>query len=827
MVNGCVYYRGKVSRAVVEAGLNGMTYGQYIHLLNNGTVTQIDRLQSLAPEIHVHHRDRNGLNNKPENLEPIHFSFHNHEHAIENLDKLSFIAVPDRIVSIEAVGKRECYDLVCQYPYNNYVANGFVVHNSGGKSTLAINTMVMAQHLCWRCFKITPLCECSADPLLMRSLWLDVEGCIASGQEMFNPVSGFLGSIEDWMSEQDERVVSCVDKYRLDLTRPLQRVDSGEMETLEVRTQTTTIRGTYDHPVLVFRDREAVWVHLGEVKVGDSVARPWRVSSVGVPGLMTPDDAELLGLLLGDGAVTSANFTFTNKDPEVWRRLERLLLQRGYFANRFDDRHARLVMLGKKGRKFAKGELSPLKQWLSEIGVYGRTAGSKRIPGSLMEAELPVVTALLRGLWMTDGGVNPARATASFCSSSKVLAYQVRWLLARIGILGRVHPYPARSVGQNGWWAVTVDGKINLQSFQGQVKLYSYKGEAAEFRSQRTRGQVHYPAEMLLPGYCNRLHHERSRWLNDSGLWWDRVTQVMHDGEVRRCFDATVPIGNSWVVQDVVVHNTYDRDWAGKIGADPDRYLLALAEDGEQYIDIAQTALKAEDCGLVVFDSLAALSPAAEMEAAASDKFMAIQAQMIGRAVRNIKQQLIRERKKGHPCCVLFVNQLRVKIGQMFGDPETMSGGYGMKHEFSLLLRCAKRTLKKDGPDKKYIDDHRKKNMADRFAFSIRKAKIQTIAGLGEYVRVSEDIPELGLTKGQVDDFSTLMTYAKTYGIVRKEGNEWRYFGYKAKNLDGIKEVWQKNLSEKMKTQREIIDRAKERLAGSPEVEEPGTPEEE
>lgn len=274
------------------------------------------------------------------------------------------------------------------------------------------------------------------------------------------------------------------------------------------------------------------------------------------------------------------------------------------------------------------------------------------------------------------------------------------------------------------------------------------------------------------------------------------------------------------------VEGTFDRDWAASIGADPDRYLLTLADYGEQYIDIAQAVLKADDCGLVVFDSLAALSPVAEMEAAAESQFMARQAAMIGRAVRNIKQQLIRERKRDHPCLVLFINQMRVKLGQMFGDPETMSGGWGMKHEFSLLLRSAKRTLKKDGPDKKYVDEGRKKNMADRFAFSIRKAKVATLVGLGEYVRMTEDIPDLNLDKGQVDDFTTLMTYAKSYGVVEKDGSKWRYFGYKADGLDQIKQVWQQNLGEKMRTQGAIISRAKARLCGDTEAEETNTPEE-
>ena len=261
------------------------------------------------------------------------------------------------------------------------------------------------------------------------------------------------------------------------------------------------------------------------------------------------------------------------------------------------------------------------------------------------------------------------------------------------------------------------------------------------------------------------------------------------------------------------VEGALDRDWVEAIGASPDSYVQALADYGEQYVNLCVAALQADDCGLVVGDALAALTPAAEMEAAAEDDFMALQPRMIGRAVRVMKQHLIRERKKEHPCTIIFVNQMRYKIGQIFGDKEAMTGGEAMKHEFSLLLRCGKRTFSKADKEK-YVTDSSKHELASRHSFSIRKAKVLTLAGVGEYVRIKENIPELGLAKGAVDDLGVLMTYARDAGIVvQGKSKKWLYFDHTAKRLDDIKRLWQAKPDERFRTSDEIIRRVKAQLA--------------
>jgi recombination protein RecA len=284
-----------------------------------------------------------------------------------------------------------------------------------------------------------------------------------------------------------------------------------------------------------------------------------------------------------------------------------------------------------------------------------------------------------------------------------------------------------------------------------------------------------------------------------------------------RCFDlksvckcSTKPLGLKTFWADV--EGTVDQLWMQSIGASPESYYLSLADYGEMYVNLCESALRADDCGLVVLDSLAALAPSAEFDAPSEDQFMGVQARMIGRAVRELKQRLIRERKREHPCTVLFTNQLRTKLGVMFGDPSSMPGGHGMKHEFSLLLRMTKKALN-DADKKKFRDSDREKDSASRHAFSIKKEKVLTLAGSGEFVRLVEPVKELGLDKGRVDDYGTVMHYAKMHEIVKKDGPKWRFLNRTAKRLHDIEKYWKKYPDEYHAVQQAIIRKAKDNLS--------------
>jgi len=127
------YKRLKRSRAVVEAKMNGMVLTDYVELLNSGDIAG---LQFLSSDQHVHHIDEDTMNDEPDNLEVKTPSEHGVLHATERHNNLRFVIVPDVIASITCVGERDTYDISMRVPFNNFVANNFVVHNSHGKSVL-------------------------------------------------------------------------------------------------------------------------------------------------------------------------------------------------------------------------------------------------------------------------------------------------------------------------------------------------------------------------------------------------------------------------------------------------------------------------------------------------------------------------------------------------------------------------------------------------------------------------------------------------------------------------------------------------------------------
>ena len=281
--------------------------------------------------------------------------------------------------------------------------------------------------------------------------------------------------------------------------------------------------------------------------------------------------------------------------------------------------------------------------------------------------------------------------------------------------------------------------------------------------------------------------------------------RCFHPQKFCTCSESALNMGVMWAD----VEGTFDRLWADGVGLKPEDYYYALADYGEQYINICDAALQSDDCGLLVLDSLAALIPESEFEADAEDQFIGVQARLIGRAVRKLKQRMIRERKNEHPCAVLFTNQMRTKIGQMFGNPETMPGGHAMKHEFSLLLRMSQIALNKSSTDKKYIPSGKDaKPVAGRFAFQIKKHKIQIVATGGQYIRMTETTDEH--PAGLIVDDNVILKYAKQHEIVIKNGSKWQWFEKPTDKVENIRNMLMRVPDAYMLTMQSIVESAKQ-----------------
>lgn len=185
-VNGYYYFREKVHRLVYEAFMNNISYEEYKLMLNSSS--SLPPNWNTIPEgFDVHHIDENTLNNSIENLELIDMRQHARTHALDRHDNLRFIVVPDEVVSIESVGMKETYDIKCGFPYNNFIAQGIVVHNSG-KSTICIEATADCQRKGGTALYIDG--EHAMDRFYFESLGVDLSKLLiaqpSTGEEGFN-----------------------------------------------------------------------------------------------------------------------------------------------------------------------------------------------------------------------------------------------------------------------------------------------------------------------------------------------------------------------------------------------------------------------------------------------------------------------------------------------------------------------------------------------------------------------------------------------------------------------------------------------------------------
>jgi len=191
-VNGCLYFRGRESRATYEAHLNNMTFEEYRNFLNTESKEKIDTLKFLDCNIHIHHKDENFKNNSIDNLELIDPKSHGVLHATERHNNLRFIVTESTITNIEFVGNKNTYDIKCAPPYNNYVANNFVVHNCG-KSTLTLITIAECQRNNKVCAYLD--IEQAFDPTYAQKLGVDTDNLLISQPENMEDTFDILHSL--------------------------------------------------------------------------------------------------------------------------------------------------------------------------------------------------------------------------------------------------------------------------------------------------------------------------------------------------------------------------------------------------------------------------------------------------------------------------------------------------------------------------------------------------------------------------------------------------------------------------------------------------------
>ena len=228
-----------------------------------------------------------------------------------------------------------------------------------------------------------------------------------------------------------------------------------------------------------------------------------------------------------------------------------------------------------------------------------------------------------------------------------------------------------------------------------------------------------------------------------------------------------------------------DRSYAKALGVNLDTLLISQPDNGEQALEIADNLIRSGAIDIIVIDSVAALTPKAEIEGEMGDNKVGLQARLMSQALRKLTANI----SKTNTCCI-FINQLREKIGVMFGNPETTTGGNALKFYASVRIDVRRTTQLKDG-EEALGNRTRVKVVKNKMAPPFKKAEFDIVYGEG--ISRAGEIVDLGVE----------------YGIISKSGS---WFSYGDQKLAQGREATKQLIKDNVELAEEIEGKLREAL---------------
>lgn len=255
----------------------------------------------------------------------------------------------------------------------------------------------------------------------------------------------------------------------------------------------------------------------------------------------------------------------------------------------------------------------------------------------------------------------------------------------------------------------------------------------------------------------------------------------------------------------VDIEGTFDPVWFEALGGDLGSLYLSQPQFSEQAVDIVEAVIRTGDVDIIVVDSIAMMSPAEEVEKSAEDLIVGTHAKLINRMMRSIQAAFnsLGSQNKRKPC-VILINQLREKVGIMFGNPTVMPGGKGQKFANSIMVSFSAR-----GSERLYEtigNKEDRKPVGTTLRFVVDKNKTFPPHRRGQFTLYTDDSEEYGVIKGEVDNEIQIVRYGVRFGLITKSGSWFTYKNVKEQGEGAMGRAILENTSLREGLENALID---------------------
>ncbi len=507
---------------------------------------------------------------------------------------------------------------------------------------------------------------------------------------------------------------------------------NGRQPVLRIRLASgREVKATGNHPLRVVERGLVVWRRAGELRRGDTVVSALFGAAEAAEGDGTSeDDAVLLG---------------------------------------------RLAAGGSTGDEVVRSELS------ERCGLEDADAAGRSVPYCIRTGGHKIQRAFLSALFGADGWIDP-QDTIGIAPASERLAREVQLLLFGLGMPCTVTP-EEDDHGHLWDWTVTITSAA-ARRFRQEIGFGSERGTSVEVTGE-VSGE-------------------------DPRFTYEHVVSVEPAG-TPPTFDLAMPVTHSFLANGILSHNTtlavhvvaeaqrnggicayidsehaMDPVYARSIGVNVDDLLISQPDTGEQALEIADMLIRSSAIDVIVIDSVAALTPRAEIEGEMGDTHVGLQARLMSQALRKLAGSLSKSNT-----VAIFINQLREKIGVLYGSPETTPGGRALKFYASVRLDIRRAESIKDGADV----------IGNRTRVKIVKNKV----GGRPFQQAEFDI----MFGTGISREGSILDVAVDLGLVKKSG---AWFTYEGEQLGQGRENVKTFLRENPQLMAEIDDRVRQQL---------------